>query len=129
MKKIMQTISKSLKKACSERSITNEIDQTMEYMLPFIEDAEMAREKYYNSPSIQNGARRSEAEQKAKNAIECASQHLWETWEREWRSDVTECEFVALIIQSLKRLHPQGEEPINDESKVWIRYINKELFK
>lgn len=129
MKKIMQTISKSLKKACSERSITNEIDQTMEYMLPFIEEAERAREKYYNSPSIQNGARRSEAEQKAKNAIECASQHLWETWEREWRSDVTECEFVALIIQSLKRLHPQGEETIDEEDKVWIRYINKELFK
>lgn len=70
----------------------------MDYMLPFIREAESAREKYDSNPSIQNGARRHEAEQKAKDAIECTSQHLWETWEREFRDIVTECEFVALII-------------------------------
>lgn len=107
----------------------HEIDSALEYLMPFIEEAEKARELYDNHPSIHNGARRSEAEQKAKNAIEAVSQHLWETWEREFKEIVTQCEFVSLIIQSLKKLHPQGEEPIKDEDKVWFRYVNKELFK
>lgn len=108
--------------------IVNEIEQAFDYMLPFIEEAEKAREQYYSSPSIQNGARRHELEQKAKDAIECTSQHLWETWEREWKTDITECEFITLIINALKRMHPQGED-MPDEGKIWFRYINNELFK
>lgn len=129
MKKIMATISQSLKKAGSEKIVAHEIDEAMDYMIPFIEEAEKARELYETNPSIQNGARRYEAEQKAKNAIEAASQHLWETWEREFRDIVTEQEFITLIIQALKRLHPQGEEPTKEEGRYFFRYARNELFK
>jgi hypothetical protein len=115
MKNIIHNVSRSLRKTYDEKLVAHEIDEAMDYMLPFIKEAEKARELYFSNPSIQNGARRHELEQKAKNAIEAASQHLWETWEREFKEIVTECEFVALILQALKRLHPQGEEPTSDE--------------
>ena len=108
--------------------VVHEIDSALDYLMPFIEEAESARDLYYNSPSIQNGARRREAEQKAKDAIECASQHLWETWEREFRDIVTESEFVTMILEELKRLHPQGEV-LSEESKFWLGNVGRELFK
>lgn len=67
-----------------------------------MKNAIYAEEQYSSSPSIYTGAMRSDAKTEAKKSIEGASIVIWETWAKDYKTDVTEYELLDIISTQLE---------------------------
>ena len=78
-------------------------------LLPVVKEYEASVEAFNNSMSVANGSRMEDERQLLKSSIEAASEEIKEAFNT-WFSDcVTIDELEQMIMDELKRIHPQGE--------------------
>jgi hypothetical protein len=105
----------------ADDTISGMIEQVLEEVKPIVMEAEAAQELYEKSPSIKNGSYMQKMEERAKNALQDASNHLWVTWEAEFKEFVTEAEFASLVENAYDISMKQ------DKGKFWYKYIGNEI--
>lgn len=60
-------------------------------------------------------------DEKAKSALQNASNHLWDMWEAEFKEFVTAKEFASLIETAYDNSMKQ------DKGRFWFKYVGKEI--
>lgn len=114
-------MSQTFLKKNTDSTISGAIEQVLEEVKPIVMEAEAAQELYENSPSIKNGSYMQKMEERAKNALQDASNHLWETWEAEFKEFVTAKEFASMVENAYNNSMKQ------DNGKFWYKYVGNEI--
>lgn len=85
------------------------VEWTISDLLPLVQGAELAIEKYYESPSIRNGSYMMEMKKLAQKNIEQTSRLLWIAWKENFKGYVSAEEYCEIMEETLKKLRPEGE--------------------
>lgn len=85
------------------------VENELGKLLPAIREADLAIQMYDKTPSIRNGAKRHDAEERARFAIQDTSELLWMKYHAMFSDFVTEDEMTEMIAQTLRILRPEGE--------------------
>ena len=79
-------------------------------LLPVVKEYEASAAAFNNSMSVAMGSRMEDKRQLLKSSIEAASDEIKEAYECWFQDLVTIDELEQMIIDELKRIHPQGEK-------------------
>ena len=86
-----------------------------------VQSAELAIEKFYNSPSIANGSRMHEARSAANRRIDESARVICEAWHGDYNSFVSADELKRYIGEGIEELFPERE------GQFWIGLVGNRL--
>ena len=107
----------------NNKEVQSFVDSRIKELLPIVQSAEKAIEKFYESPSIKNGSYMGDMRTLSQKAIDSIGKILWSEWRNQFHMTITEDEYTNMIEDSLRRLRPEGE------GDYWVSRVVPEIRK
>jgi len=108
-KQTEETTMKLLNKKTAITEARAFVEYAINALIPIVQRAELATEKYYSSPSIQNGSYMADMKKLADQGIKHIGKLLWAAWKENFKQTLTEEEYIDLMADALKKYRPEGE--------------------
>lgn len=102
-------------------TINTVIEQVIDELKPVFKETMVAERRYSEFPSIKNGEYMQRMQESAKNALQNASNYLWDIYEGEFREALTQEEFTHLVEDAFQRLI----EVRTGNGQYWIRFVGR----